>query len=118
VAGTQTAGSLAVSGHPGVKNGNLSSAGAVDVDIAHNLLNTIWRIHQVSVNITGGGVCSVSLVINGLPHTSLSTGSTPLAASNPPPIDIGGHDTLTVRIVDGPASVVAIVSFYYEELPA
>lgn len=101
--------------HPGVQSATLDTSGAGTCTIAHNLANLFWRIHQISVSI-GGAVVTTQVSFNGLPLTSTTTGATPLTASRPPPIDIGGHDTLTVTITQGPPSAVAVVTYYYDEI--
>jgi hypothetical protein len=99
--------------HPGVKSEVVDSGNAT-VLISHNQLGLFWRLHQISVDT--GGVFQVQCRFNGLPCTSLKTGTSPVTASGEPAIDIGGHDTLSVVISNATNGVNATVTYFYEEI--
>lgn len=103
--------------HPGTVPVRLDATGSGSADIAHNLNSLYWRIHQVSVGAgSSARTITVQVLINGFPCTSQCTGAPPLTASGPPPIDIGGHDKLTVVVTNGPANDSLPVSYFYEEI--
>lgn len=102
--------------HPGAAQIQLDSSGNGSVDIGPNIQSLFWRIHQMSISSASGKAFGVLVSVNGLPCTSKSTGSSPWTASGEPPIDIGGHDKVTVRITSGPANDTMTVAYYYEEI--
>jgi hypothetical protein len=102
--------------HPRQASGTTDANGAAQVDIQHNLLNLFWRIHQVAVNVEDG-IIAVQLLVNGISHTSKVVIRTPAVATQPPSIDIAGHDVLSVVITEAPVDALVTVAYYYDEMP-
>lgn len=107
-----------MSSHPGAASGTLSIVGVGTIQIGHDLAGLIWRISQLAITSNPAGCMTVTLQFNGLPLTTPVTVVSGTAASNPPPIDVGSHDTVSVAITNGPPNATVVVAYYYEEMGA
>ena len=101
--------------HPGQTPITTDSSGAGTASITPNKAGFYWHFTQLSVDFDGS-VISVALEVDGLALSSLTTGATPLTASGDPPIDIGGHETLSVIVSQGPPSSSGVITYFYDEI--